>query len=87
MVPRERVMAEFAPEAKLVQLAGGSVEQIQQVVDAVESKLKVDPEGVRDVVRPCGVLLQKLLKAQARVEGLLQKLYFADLVKVRSALR
>jgi len=78
-------MADFAPETNLVHLAGGSVEQIQQVIEAVESKLKADPEGAKDLVRPCGFLLQKLLEAQARVEGLLQKLYLADLVKVRSA--
>ena len=40
-------MADFAPETKLVQIAGGSVEQIQRVVEAVESKLKADPEGVK----------------------------------------
>jgi hypothetical protein len=80
-------MSDFAPEAELVQLAGGSVEQIDRVVEAVESKLAANPEGVNDLVRPCGMLLQKLLEAQARVEGLLQKLYFADLVKTRSATR
>jgi hypothetical protein len=80
-------MADFAPDMKLVQLAGGSVEQIHRVVEAVEAKLQGDPEGVKELVRHCGLLLQKLLEAQARVEGLLQKLYLADLVKVRSATR
>jgi len=80
-------MTDFTPEAKLVQLAGGSVEQIHRVVEAVESKVAANPEGVGDLVRPCGVLLQKLLEAEARIEGLLQKLYSADRVKTRSATR
>ena len=42
-------MDDFSPEGKLGQLAGGSVEQIQRVGEAVESKLKADPEGVKDL--------------------------------------
>lgn len=78
-------MADFTSDVKLVQLAGGSVEQIDRVVEAIESKLAGNPEGVDELVRPCGMLLQKLLEAQARVEGLLQKVYRADRVKTRSA--
>ena len=80
-------MSDFAPEARLVQLAGGSVEQIDRVVEAIESKLAANPEGAVDLVRPCGRLLQQLLEAQARVEGLLQKVYCADRAKTRSATR
>ena len=80
-------MSDFTQEAKLVQLAGGSVEQIHRVLETLESKLAANPEGVGDLVRPCGMLLQKLLEAQGRVEGLLQRLYRADRVKTRSATR
>ena len=47
-------MADFTPDAKLVQLAGGSVEQIHRVLETLESKLVANPEGVNDLVRPCG---------------------------------
>ena len=80
-------MADFAPDMKLVQLAGGSVEQIQRVVEAVESKLKADPEGVKAWSALAGFCCRSSWRRRRVLQGLLQKLYLADLVKVRSATR
>ncbi len=73
-------MADSSHEKELVRMATRSVEQIQEIVVAVEDKLKSDPENARDLHRLCAVLMQSLLAAQGSVEALLQKLYTLETV-------
>jgi hypothetical protein len=73
-------MADSSYERDLVRLATRNVEQLEEVAVAVEAKLRTDPEGAKELHRPCSVLLQKLLEAQGSIEGLLQKLYTAEMV-------
>jgi hypothetical protein len=73
-------MADSSYEKDLVRLATRNVEQLQEVATAVEAKLRTDPEGAKELHRPCSVLLQKLLEAQGCIEALLQKLYTTEMV-------
>ena len=71
-------MSDFTHDIELVKHARRNAEEIPEFVRGIESKLAEDPAGAKDFIRPCSVLLQKLLEAQAAVEVLLQKLYAAD---------
>jgi hypothetical protein len=73
-------MPDSSHEKDLIRLATRNVEQLQEVAAAVEAKLGHDPEGAKELHRPCSVLLQRLLAAQASIEALLQKLYTAEMV-------
>ena len=73
-------MGDSSHEKDLIRLAARNVDHIQEVVAAVEDKLKSDPEDARDLHRHCAVLMQKLLAAEGSVEALLQKLYTVETV-------
>lgn len=73
-------MPDSSHEKDLIRLATRNVEQLQEVAAAVEAKLGHDPEGAKELHRPCSVLLQRLLAAQGSIEALLQKLYTAEMV-------
>ncbi|MBZ5516593.1 MAG: hypothetical protein LAN62_17435 [Acidobacteriia bacterium] len=73
-------MADSAREMELIRLATRHVEQIPEIVAAVEARLKSDPGDARDFHRLCAVLTQKLLTAEGSVEELLQKLHTAETV-------
>jgi 3-oxoacyl-[acyl-carrier-protein] synthase III len=73
-------MPDSSHEKDLIRLATRNVEQLQGVAAAVEAKLGHDPEGAKELHRPCSVLLQRLLAAQGSIEALLQKLYTAEMV-------
>jgi len=75
-------MADFTKEKELLRLAVRNTEQLQEVVWEVESKLEADATDAKDLIRPCGILVQRLLEAQAKVEELIQKIYSAGLVEV-----
>ncbi len=73
-------MANFEPEMELLKQACRNVVQLQEIARTIESRLTADPEGAKSFIRPCSMLLQKLLEAQAGVEGLLPKLYSASTI-------
>jgi len=73
-------MADVARELELVKLASRNLEQFGDLAKVIEAKLRDDPEEARSFVRPCAMLLQRLLEAQASIEELIQKLYAAERV-------
>jgi hypothetical protein len=73
-------MADSSHEKDLIRLAIRNVEQLQEVAVAVEAKLRSDPEGARELHRPCALLMQSLIEAEGSIEALLQKLYTAEMV-------
>jgi hypothetical protein len=73
-------MADSSHEKDLIRLATRNVEQLLEVAAAVEAKLGLDPEGAKELHRPCALLMQKLIEAQGSIEALLQKLYTAEMV-------
>ena len=77
-------MADFTQERELLKLAIRNTEQLREVVEAVESKLSLDPAEASDLLRPCGILVQRLLEGQGIVEGLIEKIYGARLVGAHS---
>jgi hypothetical protein len=77
-------MADFTQETELLKLAILNTDQLREVVEAVESKLALDPSEATDLLRPCGILVQKLLEAQGLVEGLIEKIYAARLVEANA---
>jgi hypothetical protein len=77
-------MADLTQETELLKLAIRNTEQLREVVEAVEAKLALDPAEATDLLRPCGILVQKLLEGQGLVEGLIERIYAARLVEANA---
>lgn len=70
-------MADYDQEVELLRLAVRNVEQLRQMTKEIEARLTGHPEAAEEFIRPGSLLLQRLLEAQAAVEGLLEKLFAA----------
>jgi hypothetical protein len=68
-------MSDLDSEKEILQLAIRSVEQLQQVANQVESDLATSPHNAKTLIRPCSMLVLKLLEAQASFESLIAKLH------------
>jgi len=71
-------MADYHREMELVKLATHNAGQLHEWTTEIEQALRGDPGGAREFLRPCSVLLQRLLEGQAAVEALLEKLFAAS---------
>lgn len=71
-------MTALDQELEQVKLAYGTVAQLKQLASEIEEGVRGDPEAARELIRPCGQLLQKLLEAQGSVETLLDRLFVAS---------
>ena len=71
-------MANFDPEVEKVRAAVRNVEQIQKDLKALESRLAAGSSGASVLIRPCVILLERLLEAQAGVERLIEQLTHAE---------
>lgn len=60
-----------------VKLAYGTVSQLKHLASEIEMGVRDDPEAAKELIRPCGQLLQELLEAQGSLETLLEKLFVA----------
>lgn len=70
-------MADFTQEKDLLKLAIRNTEQLKEVVETVEAKVAIHPSEARDLLQPCGALVQRLLEGQGLVEGLIERIYTA----------
>lgn len=71
-------MTALDQELEQVKLAYGTVSQLKQLASEIEEGVCGDPEAAKELIRPCGQLLQKLLEAQGSVETLLDRLFVAS---------
>ena len=71
-------MANFDPEVENARAAVRNVEQIQKDLKALESRLAAGSSGASVLIRPCVILLERLLEAQAGVERLIEQLTHAQ---------
>jgi len=71
-------MTALDQELEQVKLAYETVSQLKHLASDIEEGVRSDPEAAKDLIRPCGQLLQKLLEAQGSVETLLERLFVAS---------
>ena len=64
-------------ELEQVKHAYDNVVRLKQLASEIEAGVRGEPETARELIRPCGQLLQELLAAQGTVETLIEKLFVA----------
>jgi hypothetical protein len=68
-----------------LELALRCIEQIRKCAEQVRSRIGENPENAEDLARPSVCLLEKLLEAQAEVQGLIDEVNRAELLAVYAA--
>jgi hypothetical protein len=78
MIGVEASMTALDQGLEQVKLAYENVAQLEHLASEIEAGVGGEPGAAKELIRPCGQLLQKLLEAQGSVETLLEKLFVAS---------